>query len=385
MEAKERRGINWQRGAGMVICFAAALAVFWVLVRYILWIALPFLLAYALSRLIRPIVSRLCRRGRVPRPLVAGTLVVLLAGGVVLLAIQGIRRGVSELGRLISELAADKDGVVAAVSRLVERAGSISEHIPFLRRFEGASWYADLCKALDGMVSTGIDRVAASVGKGLPSAAMTVASWLPGALIFVTVLLLACYYFSADNGRLHDGFSRRFHAWIPGVWCDRVTFAARRVRGLLRRYFRAYLLLGFFTFLEVFIGLSILGLRYAFLLAVVIAVIDFLPLLGTGVVLIPWGVISLCLGDYRLGVGLLILYGLCTLLRQLLEPRFVGRGLGLHPLVSLLSMYAGLRLFGVIGMLLLPLFVAAFVSMLPDPLPPAVEEAPTADDAKEEA
>lgn len=372
-------GVNWQRGAGMVVCFTAAVAVFWVLFRYVLWVALPFLLAYLLSRLIRPIVARICRRGRIPRALVAGILVVLLAGGVVLLALQGVRRGLDELGHLIQELAADKEGVVAAVQGLFERAGSISEHIPFLRHFEDAPGYADFCARLDGLVQAGIDRLVAAVGNALPNAAMAVAGWLPGALVFVTVLLLACYYFSADNGRLRAGLVARAEVWLPPAWWDRATLAGRRLRGLLRRYFRAYLLLGFFTFLEVFIGLTVLGLRYAFLLAVLIAAIDFLPLLGTGVVLIPWGVVALLLGEYRLGVGVLILYGVCTLLRQLMEPRLVGRGLGLHPLMSLLSMYAGLRLYGVAGMLLLPLLVAAAVGMLPPPAPATASEAAPTD------
>ncbi len=362
-----RRGVDWRRGGGMVLCLAAAIAVCWLLFRYVLGVALPFLLAYLLSRLIKPIVARLCRGRRVPRSLVAAALVVLLAGGVTVLAISGIRRGVSELGRLIAELAADTDGVVAAVGQLMERAGSVSEHLPFLRHFEDAPGYADLCERLDGMVESGIDRLVATVGDALPDAAMTVAGWLPGAFIFVTVLLLACYYFCADDGRLSAGARARMEAWLPAAWRDRMSPLGRRLRRLGRQYVRAYLLLGFFTFLEVFIGLSLLGVRYAFILAWLIALVDFLPLLGTGVVLVPWGGICFLLGDIKLGVGLLILYGVCTLLRQLMEPRFLGRGLGLHPLLSLAAMYAGLRLFGVAGMLLLPLLVAALASLLPEP------------------
>ena len=374
-----RGGINWQRGAGMVVCFAAAVAVLWLLLRYVLWIALPFVLAFWLSRLVKPIVGRICRRGKIPRAPIAAVLVILLAGGVVLLCLQGLRRAFDELSRLVSEIATDREGVVAAMSRLFERAGSISEHIPFLRHFEDAPGYADFCAWLDGAAGAMVDRLVSSIGDALPDAAMAVAGWLPGALVFVTVLLLACYYFSADDGRLREGVLRRAERWLPPTWWDRILLVGRRLRGLLRRYLRAYLTLGFFTFLEVFIGLTVLGLRYAFVLALVIAVIDFLPLLGTGVVLIPWGAVSLLLGEYRMGVGLLVLYGVCTLLRQLMEPRFVGRGLGLHPLASLLAMYAGLRLFGVPGMLLLPLLVAAFVGMLPAPPPPPASEPPPTD------
>ncbi len=380
MEGRRRKErVDVVRGAGWVVCLVAALLVFWLLFRYVLGVALPFFLAYLLSRLIRPVVARLCRNRRRLRAPVAAALVILLVGGVSALAVSGIRRGVGELGRLLSELAADTDGVVAAVGQLVERAGSISEHIPFLRHFEDTPGYADFCAKLDGMVEAGIDRLVTSLGAALPDAAMTVAGWLPGALIFLTVLLLACYYFSADDGRLSSGFRQRMELWLPPTWQDRLTLVGRRLGRLGRRYARAYVLLGFFTFLEVFIGLTVLGVRYAFLLAWLIALVDFLPLLGTGVILIPWGLVCLLLGQYRLGVGLCILYGICTLLRQLMEPRFLGRGLGLHPLVSLVAMYTGLRFFGVAGMLLVPLLVAGLGSLLPEPqgpdaLPPAEQE-----------
>ncbi len=384
MNGTGKRGrTDWGRGAGLVICVVAGLLVFWLLFRYVWGVALPFLLAYLLSRLIKPLVSRLCRKGHVPRSLVSAMLVVLLVGGVTLLVISGIRRGASELGRLIADLAADSEGVVAAVGVLLERAGSLSEHIPFLRHFEDTPGYADFCARLDGMVEAGIDRLVTSVGSALPDAAMTVAGWLPGAFIFVTVLLLACYYFCADDGRLAAGFQSRLEAWLPASLRDRLTSVGRRLRRLGRQYVRAYLLLGFFTFLEVFIGLSVLGIRYAFILAWVIALVDFLPLLGTGVILVPWAVVCLLLGEYKLGIGLLILYGICTLLRQLMEPRFLGRGLGLHPLMSLVTMYAGLRFFGVVGMLLLPLLVAVLVSLLPDPAPPRAAEPSRMDGERE--
>ncbi len=371
MEHSRNPRIDWQRGAGLVVCVVAALAVCWLLFRYVLGVALPFLLAYWLSRLIKPLVSWTCRRWHMPRPLVAGVLVTLLVGISVLLAVRGIRRGVNEFGNLVGELAADSDGIVATVSRLFERAGSVSRHIPFLNRFENSPGYVDFCARLDGVVKDGVDRLVAAAGEALPDAAMAVAGWLPGAFIFVTVLLLACYYFSADDGRLSDGLRARLVTWVPASWRDRLTPVGRRLRRLGRRYVRAYLLLGLFTFLEVFIGLSVLGVRYAFVLSWLIAVVDVLPLLGTGVVLVPWGTVSLLLGDYKLGVGLLILFGVCTLLRQLMEPRFIGRGLGLHPLISLLSMYVGLRFFGVAGMLLVPLLCAALATLLPEPRAPA--------------
>ncbi len=369
MQDTDRRAVDWRRGAGMVICAVAAVAVCWLLFRYVLGVVLPFLLAYGLSRLIRPIVVRICHR-RVPRALVAGLLVVLLVGVTVLLGAWGIRRGVREMGDLIGDLtASESGGAVTALNRLFDRVGSVSRHIPLLRRFEDSPGYADFCTRLDSMVAGGVDRLVASVGAALPNAAVTVAGWLPNAFVFVTVLFLSCYYFTADDGRFSVGVRARLALWVPGAWQDRLRPVGRRLSRLGRQYLRAHVTLGFFTFLEVFIGLSVLGVRYAFILAFLIALVDFLPLLGTGMVLIPWGVAALLLGDVKRGVGLLVLYVLCTLIRQLLEPRFIGRGLGLHPLVSLMTMYAGLRFFGVAGMILLPLLCAALATLLPEPRP----------------
>ncbi len=339
----------------------AALAV-WLIFRYAWGIVLPFLLAWLLSCAVRPLVRRLCQRTHLPRGLAAGALVTLLVGSTVLLAARGIRRGVRELGNLIGDLAADKDGLLAALGGAMERARSISAHIPFLRRFEDAPGYADLCARLDSFVSNGVDRLVGAVGDRLPTAAMAVAGRLPGAFIFVTVMLLACYYFSADDGRigrsLSAGLGRVARFLTPPARRGDLPALGERLRRLGSRYVRTYLLLGLFTFLEVFIGLSVLGVRYAFLLAGVIALVDVLPLLGTGVILVPWAAISFLMGEGRLAIGLLILFGICTLLRQILEPRLLGHGLGLHPLGSLLAMYAGLKLFGVWGMLLFPLVAA---------------------------
>ena len=181
---------------------------------------------------------------------------------------------------------------------------------------------------------------------------------MPAAFIFVTVTLLACYYFTADDGRLGRGVSAFFSRLTPAPLRDRLPPIGRRLRRLGRQYLRACLLLGLLTFCLSFIGLAILRIPYAFILALLLATVDLLPLLGTGIILIPWAVICLILGQVKLGIGLLVLYGVTTLVRQILEPKLIGDGLGIHPLLSLFSMYAGLRLFGVWGMILAPLVTA---------------------------
>ena len=113
------------------------------------------------------------------------------------------------------------------------------------------------------------------------------------------------------------------------------------------------------TFAEIFIGLSILKVKYAFLIALGVAVIDILPVFGTGIVLIPWAICAWLLQDMRLGLGLVVLYGVVTIVRQIAEPHVIGTSIGLHPAAALFSSYVGLKLFGFLGMILGP--AAAFV------------------------
>ena len=113
------------------------------------------------------------------------------------------------------------------------------------------------------------------------------------------------------------------------------------------------------TFFEVLIGLLILKKDYAFLISLGIAAVDLLPLLGAGSVLLPWAIVSFIMRDTQTAMGLLILYGIIVVVRQIAEPRIVGSSIGISPIASLFSMYVGLKLFGLIGMILGP--AAAFV------------------------
>ena len=349
---------SWQKAASILFCAAVGLFALWLTLRYALGILLPFLLAYLLSRVVRPLADRLTKRTRLPRGVAAAGLVILTVGVVSALAAVGIRRGIRELTRLADELTADTEGLIAAVESALSRVRSFSAHIPFLRRFEDAPFYAELCDSVDSMVESGVARLTEAITSRLPDAAMSVAGFVPAASIFITVTLLACYYLTADDERLGKALAAAFTRVTPAPLRDRLPPIGRRLRRLGRQYLRACLLLGLLTFCLSFIGLALLRVPYAFILALLLAVVDLLPLLGTGIILIPWALVCLLLGQVKLGIGLLVLYAAASLVRQILEPKLIGEGLGLHPLVSLFSMYAGLKFFGVWGMILAPLVAA---------------------------
>ena len=112
------------------------------------------------------------------------------------------------------------------------------------------------------------------------------------------------------------------------------------------------------TFIELALGFAFLGIPHGIFLAALIAVVDILPVLGTGTVLVPWGFITLFLGDYGLGIGILLLYLVITIVRNTIEPKLVGKQIGLHPVVTFAGMLLGLKYFGFLGMFGIPLFLA---------------------------
>lgn len=114
------------------------------------------------------------------------------------------------------------------------------------------------------------------------------------------------------------------------------------------------------TGLESLIGLTILGVSYAHLLALTVAFFDFLPILGPGTFYIPWSIWMFLSGNIRLGIGLLILYAIIVVVRQLLEPKVIGQSIGLHPLATLIALYFGFTLLGVWGLILGPAIAIAY-------------------------
>ena len=117
------------------------------------------------------------------------------------------------------------------------------------------------------------------------------------------------------------------------------------------------------TFIEIYIGLLLLRIPYPLLISLAVATVDILPVFGAGAVLIPWIGISFSLGSVRVGIGLLILYGVITVVRQIAEPYIVGQRIGIHPFISLTAMFTGFMLFGALGGLLMPFLLAMIVDM----------------------
>lgn len=354
------RRVDWPRAASVTLVAAAILLLASSLARPLGRILLPFALAYLLSLALRPPVDFVSAHTRIPRRVTAALLVLLAVSLCGLGVYVGVRRALTELGDLLARLSVDgSDPTGGTVTQVMDWLWSLSEHLPFLRRFEERPGFESFCLWLDGAVRSSVKSAAGTVSERLSSVLVAAFGSLPAALLFAVTLLLSCCYFSADDGRL----ARAVVSRLPAPLRERLPRLRAQLGGFARKWLRAYLLLMLITFLEIFAGLSLLRVRYAFLIALLVAVVDFLPVLGSGTILVPWAIFCLLSGSVRRGLGLAVLWGVSVIVHEVCEPRLLGRSLGIHPLLSLFAMYAGLKLLGIPGMILAPLLAAAVPQM----------------------
>ena len=191
------------------------------------------------------------------------------------------------------------------------------------------------------------ERLATAIGGKLSG----IVTAVPAILFFALITVIATIYFSLDLDLVNRAVARI----LPRKIYDVAVRFKREVFTVAGGYIRSYLCLMLITFVIILAGLVILRRPYALLLAVIIAILDLLPVIGVGTILIPWGAFEIFLGDRAVGIGLLVLFALHELIRQLVEPRLVSHHLGVHPIITLMLIYIGCSLFGFVGILLVPL------------------------------
>lgn len=348
-----------RRWAYITVCAAGAGVLLYVGVRYLFGLALPFLFAWAAAFTVRPLAERLSRLTHIsPRVLrvLLTVLFIFLAAGV--------------LGVLLWQLAAEAWALLTGFGEAgegVRQALAVLMHpLDALRGATGESGTLgeDISGILAGMITAALTELA-----GFLSRAVT---GIPRVLIFLLVTVIASVYFSLDLDRIN----RHVRAVLP----PRVTaFLVRFRAGFFRtggRYLRSYAILMLVTFVIILSGLLILRVPYSVLLAVIIALLDALPVIGVGTVLLPWALYELLVGRISFGVGLIFLFIIHEVIRQFIEPRIVGHHLGIHPIATLIFLFVGYSLFGVPGFLLVPVFTVVFRILTDREEPPAAPAAP---------
>ena len=200
-----------------------------------------------------------------------------------------------------------------------------------------------------------------SMGKGITAASgflfkmiTGAASVIPSLFLKTIITIIATVFLTIDFERIKTFIIRQIPDSKRQVFKEARSFFG----GTILKCLVSYIAIFGITFLELALGFTFLRIPHAILLAALVAVVDILPVLGTGTVLLPWGVLSLVMGDYGIGTGILLLYLVIAIVRNTIEPKLVGKQMGLHPMVTFAGMLLGLKYFGFLGMLGVPLFFA---------------------------
>lgn len=330
----------------MIYTFYAVLgilAVYFIFKREVLGWFLPFVLGLLFALLLNRPVTFLRERFKIPRGI--GTFLVMI------LSLGVLGTALFFLGRTLYREA------VALVNWLV----LWSKDLPTL--YDRFMFWADSLKLpfeTGSMIRMGAQQLAGSA----PSLLRTLAAFLgnmiialptffTNAVVFFIAFLLSAFFFCKDKDIILPTL-RRFLPPKVREWFSNLRNTAAFTA---LSYVKAYAILMAITACELLIGFWIIDVDYALLLAIVVSFIDIFPILGVGTVLLPWGIYSLIVADYRTGIGLLLLYAVIWVVRQFLEPKIVSQQIGMHPLLTLISMYIGLKAIGFWGMLLFPMLL----------------------------
>lgn len=238
--------------------------------------------------------------------------------------------------------------------------------IPALDAF--FTWLRKTVGAIDPSLVTVLDAgfqemtsFLAQAVSALSSVAFTTLSALlvgmPSLIIDIVLLVVSSFYFAADYARVTGAI----WSHLPEKWRHRLQDVQGKLSRSLGIYAKSYTLIFFMTWAELLVGLLILRIPYALPISIAIAVCDIMPILGTGTILIPWTIVSVLLGDYSMAAGIGILYLVITAVRNVVEPKLVGKQIGLHPLLTLISMIVGAHLFGLLGLFGFPVGLSILV------------------------
>ncbi len=323
--------------------------------KYALPFLTPFFVAFCVALLLKPAINWIVEKTKLGRKPVAILLLVtfyILVG--LLLAVAGTRIALffRDVFYLLPHL---YDTVL----------------VPALDQVQAtlAGWL----NTLDPALTESFARAGESISDALSAAFSSLSSWalglvtgaagsVPAFFVKFFITIVSSFFFVSDYYTITSFLTRQFAPKTREL----IFKVERKCFEVLRSFARAYGILLSLTFLELLIGLSLLRVDYALLIALLTSIVDILPVLGTGTILIPWAAGSLILGNFPLGIGLLVLYGIIAVVRQMLEPHVVGKQIGLYPLVTLLCMFVGMYLFGFWGLFGMPILVTLLVQLNAD-------------------
>lgn len=342
-------------GTKSIISVFLVFFVAWAAARVLLPLFSPFLLGGLLALAAEPMVAFLRRKTRLPGALCTGlgvTMAMALVTLGILLLCGLLVRELGALAGVLPDLGeAARAGTAALEGKLLELVTHTPQSIQPILQKNVAALFSGGAALVDQIL------------RYLLGLAGNLLSHVPDSALGLGTGIISAYLISAKLPKLRHWLLRR----LPREKLRAMAAAGRRVKGAVAGWLMAQCKLMLATFAIVAVGLIWLRVPYGPLWALGIALVDALPVLGTGAVLLPWAAICLIQDNLPRALGLLGVYLTVTLVRSMLEPRLVGRHMGLDPLAALAALYAGYQLWGIGGMILAPLLTVLAIQLVNKP------------------
>lgn len=347
MEKKNSKKLNFVINVLYIISIIFVIYMAWKLMG----IVRPFIMSLLLVAILQPLIKRAQKMFKIKSNAISVIMVILLyvaAGGLFVLIVIRLA------GMLIDVFPAIpgyyQSSIAPALERLItSMEGWMIEHPEMLE-----SWQL----VWDSIASELQAVVVAISQKGI----LFITGFLqtiPSLLINLIVTIMLSVYISIH----YDATVKLIKAQLPSRWANAVNGIRALLKSTVFKYARAMLIIMSITFVELCIGLGLNGVSNFVIVAVGIAILDILPVFGTGTVLVPWAAISLVQGRYSFALGIALTYITITVIRHIIEAKIVGDQLGINPIISLLSMYVGYRFLGVFGMILSPMLANILLAL----------------------
>lgn len=310
-------------------------------VEYLLPIFLPFLIAYLLKLILRPMINWLETRWGLKRKIVTVVLLVLITG--ILISLVVSFAGV--LSVQIKKLIQNSEYYEEKVDKVTNQACIVVEKYSGIESQDIKHW---LDKGVEQIFEFGQDsEIVYIVMNKSVSTIRILIEWI---VLMITTILAAYYMLAGSNIKKEKKENKQKEMWL-----NEIRGIARRVTSVCSAYVKTQLIIMSITFVICLISFLIIRNEYAFLIALIVGALDALPLIGVGVILVPWGIICLLMGNYFNAIVILLAFVVCYFAREVLEPRLMGNQIGITPLMTIASMYVGYKVFGIIGVVLGPI------------------------------
>ncbi len=323
----------------LTLTAAVILAVIFVVPRVIVYF-MPFVVGFLFSLLVNPIIRFWDKRIRISRKF-GSMLMIALTISIVALIVYGLvlalRTGLKDF---MDYLPTMSENAELEVMNAIERLQNLINDLPFVNGVDLSNLANDVMEFMGGLLTK------AESGETL-SAIGDVAKGIPNMIVYIIMGFLATYFFIADREKLAEKLDKI----LPAAFKEKTLRLYRQTLGAVGGYFKAQFKIMGMIYVVLVIGLIVLQVKYAWLIGFGIALLDMLPVFGTGTVLLPWAVMKLFSGSYQIAIGMIALYVLTFLVHQLLQPKMVGDSLGMNPFAALFFMYVGYRVSSVFGMI----------------------------------